>query len=503
MKNIYISQSIGNTTKKLWIFLILCLAFTSNTIAQGTAKWAYRVGNVNSDLRGCPAIASDGTIYVGSLNNSLYAINPDGTLKWEFETLGIAWHSPAIGADGTLYIGSGISATNYYEGNKKNFFAINPDGTVKWAVESSLVVDNSPAIAADGTIYLPCSDGLIAYKPDGTQKWKYADVLNSYATPAISSDGTIFLAGGYRLYAINADGTLKWTRELEGEHRASPAIGADGTLYIGSRDKFLYALNPADGSEKWKFAAGSMVLSSPIIDSDGTIYFGSYKGKFYAVNPDGTEKWFYQFSEDLGFIENDCAVIGDNNVIYFPASDPEYWFYKRVYALNTDGTLKWKYPTDLTVRTPAALASDGTIYVGATDGTLLALDGESSGVKTCPWPKFRGNAQNTGLGIDTLTYTSAIQSAYAPKLEVQCYPNPFVNNTTIKLTLKEKATVSVKIYTVIGTEVGTIFEGEKAAGKHNFVFEASSYKGQGAQQVYICKIQTEQKTQTKLLFQNK
>ena len=53
-----------------------------------------------------PAIASDGTIYVGSWDNKLYALNPDGTLKWSYATGNWVYSSPAIGADGTLYVGS-------------------------------------------------------------------------------------------------------------------------------------------------------------------------------------------------------------------------------------------------------------------------------------------------------------------------------------------------------------------------------------------------------------
>ncbi|MBM3242358.1 choice-of-anchor D domain-containing protein, partial [Candidatus Poribacteria bacterium] len=60
-------------------------------------------GDVNSS----PAIGSDETIYVGSLDNYLYAINPDGTPKWKFSTGGDVDSSPAIGSDGTIYVGSG------------------------------------------------------------------------------------------------------------------------------------------------------------------------------------------------------------------------------------------------------------------------------------------------------------------------------------------------------------------------------------------------------------
>ena len=54
-----------------------------------------------------PAIGSDGTVYVGSWDNKLYAINGKSGVKlWEFETGGSVNSSPAIGSDGTVYVGS-------------------------------------------------------------------------------------------------------------------------------------------------------------------------------------------------------------------------------------------------------------------------------------------------------------------------------------------------------------------------------------------------------------
>jgi outer membrane protein assembly factor BamB len=53
-----------------------------------------------------PAVGANGTIYVGSLDRNVYALNPDGTQKWKFVTGGTVGSSPAVGADGTIYIGS-------------------------------------------------------------------------------------------------------------------------------------------------------------------------------------------------------------------------------------------------------------------------------------------------------------------------------------------------------------------------------------------------------------
>ncbi|MBS3816926.1 MAG: PQQ-binding-like beta-propeller repeat protein, partial [Candidatus Thermoplasmatota archaeon] len=43
---------------------------------DGTEKWSFNTGE---SMVSSPAIGPDGTIYVGSLDNSLYAFNPDGS----------------------------------------------------------------------------------------------------------------------------------------------------------------------------------------------------------------------------------------------------------------------------------------------------------------------------------------------------------------------------------------------------------------------------------------
>ena len=486
--------------KKITITVAFFITFFITVSGQhGTLKWVHSVGTVSSDLRGCPAVADDGTIYIGSKNEKLSAINSDGSLKWEFETLGTSWGSPAIGADGTVYLGSNISSANYTNGLKNNFFAINTDGTLKWSAEVGIAVDNSPAIGPDGTIYFPSSNGLSAFSPDGTLKWNYSEVGNSYSTPAISSDGTIFIAGWDKLYAINANGTLKWSIDMEDDVRSSPAIGADGTIYIGSKDKYLYALNPTDGTEKWKFAAGSFVLSAPIIDAEGIIYFGSYKGKYYALNPDGTEKWHYQFSEDFGFDEMSAAALGNNNVIYLGASDPTYSYMRKVYALNLDGSIKWEYyPSDYTIDTPVGLAKDGTIYIGTTEGALLAIDVESTGIADTPWPKYRGNYKNTGLGVDTLSSVSSISSINSQSFDIKYYPNPFKTNITIDFSLDKQEYVSVNIYNTLGVEVASLCNGLKEPGNHTVIFNTKTEGN--SERLFFCKIQVGNQTKTSILL---
>ena len=62
---------------------------------------------MGATLWSSPGIGADGTVYVGSNDNKIYALDSKtGAMKWEFVTGDNVSSSPAIGADGTIYVGS-------------------------------------------------------------------------------------------------------------------------------------------------------------------------------------------------------------------------------------------------------------------------------------------------------------------------------------------------------------------------------------------------------------
>ena len=70
----------------------------------GTVLWIFETENA---VASSPAIGSEGTVYVGSMDKKVYALDgKTGGKKWAFETGRYVFSSPVLGLGGILYVGS-------------------------------------------------------------------------------------------------------------------------------------------------------------------------------------------------------------------------------------------------------------------------------------------------------------------------------------------------------------------------------------------------------------
>jgi len=372
-----------------------------------------------------PAIGADGSVYVGSLDGKVYALDgKTGTKKWEFVTRGAVASPPVIGADGTVYFAS----------NDKTVYALDgKTGDRKWEYKTETIVQHSPAIGVDGTVYIlfkPQGGGALPVPgatssspklhaldgKTGTKKWEFQTGYGVAETssPAIGVDGNLYI-GPHAFYG--AVGAKKWVffekntvglggviTGFPGQRATAPslsawtttAIGDEGTVYFGTKNGKIYALNGITGSKKWEFLTGGPISSSPSIGTDGTVYIGSEDKKFYALNgKTGAKIWEFESEDNV----RSSPAIGSDGTIYIGSDD------KKVYALDgKTGVKKWEFETKGFVYPPAILiGSDGTLYVAASE-ILFALKSESTGLADSAWPMHGQNPQ----------HTSRIFSAKAP-----------------------------------------------------------------------------------------
>lgn len=263
--------------------------------ADGTIKWEIQLFDSDGTIEtGSPAIATDGTIYVtDSIAHYLFAINPNGTLKWTYDLWPETWFgqdnypttgfypTPAIDSNGTIYLAGNSDSIG-------SVVAINPDGTLRWfhMIGGSSPILSSPSIGNDSSIYA-CknymnsgSGELVAIDENGSSKWYVPIDSRIYTSPAISSDGRIWVSNSDGLYTIDPISTsiINYIN-LNGEYN-SPIVGNDGTVYIIDRDNSnLLAINPTTYEIIWQSPyLGDMDFDeaaypiTPAIDDDNNIY---------------------------------------------------------------------------------------------------------------------------------------------------------------------------------------------------------------------------------------
>jgi len=301
-----------------------------------------------------PTIDKNGTIYIGAYN--LYAVYPNGTLKWRYLEGFSIESAPAIDENGVIYFGTIYGDSNY-------LYAVYPNGTLKWKFPTGSIF-SSPAITNDGTIIFADSDNwnIIALNPNGTQKWGYHTNMVIYSSPAIGLDGTIYCGSHdgnvYALYPNN--GTLRWNYNTGSWVHGSPTIGDDGTVYIGSDNGYLYAFYPDNGTAKWSINIGD-IYGSLALDKDGTIYTGVWENSFYAINPNGTIKWSFNTG---AHVWGSSPALSDDGTLYFGTCNLDWTGGIEIIALYIDGTVKWRESLDTVFSSPA-IGSDGTVYIGS------------------------------------------------------------------------------------------------------------------------------------------
>ncbi len=268
--------------------------------ADGEIKWRHASGDL---VWASPALAAGGVAYVGSDDDRLYALDTrDGSVRWQFtagpcrvsvgsgpEAARCDVDAVTVAPDGTVL----VSADGLY--------ALRPDGTLKWKFSPGAThCASAAAVGPDGLIYVGCQDdALYALDAGGVKKWEFRATDDVDSSPAVAPDGTVYVGSDdHKLYALGPGGALKFAITTGGAVRSSPALAADGTVYVGSFDGALYAVKPT-GQVAWSYRTADRILSSPLVDAAGTILIGSEDDRLYALAPDGKLLWSVLFDGDV------------------------------------------------------------------------------------------------------------------------------------------------------------------------------------------------------------
>ncbi|MGE3284774.1 MAG: PQQ-binding-like beta-propeller repeat protein [Pseudonocardia sp.] len=325
-------------------------------LLPAAGPWRLRTGG---EVYSSPTVA-DGSVYVGSNDRYLYALDADtGRERWRYLAAGAITSSPAV-AGGVVFVG----------GSDQRLHAVDAaSGATIWRFDTGGVVHSSPAVA-DGLVYVGCrADQLWAVDAaTGVGRWTFAggDWFNS--SPAVAGGRVYVGCRDGRVYCVDArSGTRRWQHVTSTSVDSSPTV-VDGTVYIGSDARDVLALEATGGALRWSFRADGGVVSTPAV-ADGTVYVGSDDGNLYALDAaTGGERWRHRTG---GGIRSSPAVAG--GLVYVGSADGS------LYAVDTGGVLRWRFRTGGPISDSSPAVVDGLVVVGSTDGTVYAVDAATGG----------------------------------------------------------------------------------------------------------------------------
>lgn len=357
-----------------------------------------------------PAVAGNGTLYIGTLSGTLYAVNPGGGIVWSYPTGAPISTSPAVDSQGHVYV-----TNTYYQ------YAFTPSGQPMWIrpvpapPATPMALDRGGA-DGDNLYFVDLAGSPWSVSPRGVKRWTGTASLTGNiiaASPVLSGDtlgsvflnvtatvppttftisGTVTLSGtstGLSGATITATGGTTATTDSSGAYTLSNMANGNYTL---TPTLLGYKFSPAtiqvtvagqnQTGQNFTAAQGAAALPEATAETTTTTYqVGAYD------RDTGNAGW----SQDYGGWG--APAVGADGVLYVPSVADN-----KVYLLDASTGDAVSYGSiDLQGNPGDAVLADTTagsrLYF--TVGTQLLCYGTTAGPDgTSPWAQLGGGPRH-------------------------------------------------------------------------------------------------------------
>ena len=228
---------------------------------------AWRIP-LNADIRAIPAVAGDGTIYLGTVGGAFFALNPSGGILWSYPLGEPVLLSAAVAHSGTIFVSS-----------YTHLWAFSPKGALLWSRPLSKPLATPLALDGnDDLYYIDAAGAAWSLNPDGTKRWTApgsSTLATSASSPVVSQDAVFFNATlstpPPATYSISGTITVSGGSALEGvtvtatggSGSSTPSATTDstGSYTLTGLSDGTYTLTPALSGYAFTPATASVTVS--------------------------------------------------------------------------------------------------------------------------------------------------------------------------------------------------------------------------------------------------
>ena len=307
------------------------------SLKNGTQQWVYPIEPITGvDFYAAPALTTDGEqLILASYKNEIHSVNPEnGIKKWSYSV-------PADSSSAVRFIDSPLTTDEgiFAPASNNTLYALDLDGGLMWEYQTGDPLWASPVWSENcQCLYQVSMDHyLYALDPEsGTLLWKSEDLGGPMVSPPAISESGLIIVSTFNNEVLALDESshdIEWRFTTSDWAWASPVVD-DEQVYVSDISGKFYALELATGDILWQIPVEGGIYDAPLVQ-DGSIYFSTDASSLVITSPDGVIQINQPFDGKLYA----GPVAGGDKLLLAP-SESEYY----LIALNQNGVQTWGYP---------------------------------------------------------------------------------------------------------------------------------------------------------------